>query len=218
MIAGTNRVIIKTKKSYDDTFQTESGMTFYKDPTIRKEFNAVTRAEVVATPMSMNTRRPLIIPGIEATVKDIAPEVEVGDMIHFRYGVIYEDDDSKWPENLVRIDGEYRFYMVFYDEIVAIERGDEIIPVGGHVLMDPIDDKEEDSVIINPYIDKRKDRGLVRYIGTNLSGRKPVTTAGTQVTFRKYNTQSGEPEYVDINGHRYWVVYQDEILAVDEHN
>lgn len=101
---------------------------------------------------------------------DTDMELQVGDRIIFEY-LAYGEAVKNDP-----IDGGY---CIRYDEVLVALRGDQVIPVNGIVLIEPIDITETEEVKemskfleIPDYVKKQKSesRGVVRYIGTPLRG------------------------------------------------
>jgi len=101
---------------------------------------------------------------------DTDMELRVGDRIIFEY-LAYGEAIKNDP-----IDGGY---CIRYDEVLVAIRGEQVIPVNGIVLIEPIDISETEEVkemskflVVPDYVktQKSESRGIVRHVGSPLRG------------------------------------------------
>jgi len=101
---------------------------------------------------------------------DTDMELRVGDRIIFEY-LAYGEAVKNDP-----IDGGY---CIRYDEVLVAIRGEQVIPVNGIVLIEPIDISETEEVkemskflVVPDYVKSQKSesRGIVRHVGSPLRG------------------------------------------------
>ena len=101
---------------------------------------------------------------------DTDMELRVGDRIIFEY-LAYGEAVKNDP-----IDGGY---CIRYDEVLVAIRGEQVIPVNGIVLIEPIDISETEEVkemskflVVPDYVktQKSESRGVVRHVGSPLRG------------------------------------------------
>lgn len=162
---------------------------------------------------------------------DIAPEVEVGDRVYFRKSVL--NNAGNMMGKLKGEDGKDLFiYKVLYDMIICVVRAGKIIPIGGHVLLEPIYEDWQDiykktyyplsgangervarpqkewiKLKAEPGADNM--RGKVAHIGTPLKGEPCDIEVGETVLFKRREALS----FQEIEGGQYIVVTQDQVLA-----
>lgn len=181
-----NYVAIEFDKSRDDTFTTESGWTLYvptmakdpNDPRMETDVDAIrTWGKVVSVPFKTNKN--MLIPvskkegrkTVSRTAADIIPEVQPGDIIHFRYTVMETDENRIITEEGI-------FVLVPYPDIFGIEKEDGTIhPIGSFVFVEPIYDKiiESELIIIPDEINRQKTpKARVLYIGTPFADEQPT--------------------------------------------
>ena len=141
------KIFVKIDKRFQDEIQTESGISFYKDTTYKLEENSTVVGEVVAVPAKIDPHS--ATPG-----SPFFANVEVGDKLYFHFNVTIDE------ENRIEVDSE-ELWMVDYFHAIAIVRDNKIYPVGSYVLVEPIEEKIETSLIIPDTVDKEKCRGKV---------------------------------------------------------
>lgn len=161
-------------------------------------------------------------------MSDIAEEVMVGDRIYFKWRVMYGRNNI-----LARSEGDNPEYLVKvpYDHIYCAVRGGEIIPIGGHVLIQP-EREDEREIMIKTYYDVKdrngnpverpesqwirtkifpdnKDRvGTVFRTGTPLRGDGRYLENGIRVVYK-----TRLKSLLLVEGHRYFIIPQNNILA-----
>lgn len=161
-------------------------------------------------------------------MSDIAEEVMVGDRIYFKWRVMYSRNNilaktgGLNPEYLVKVP---------YDHIYCAVRAGEIIPIGGHVLIEP-QREDESEILVKTYFDFKdkngnpverpesqwirtkifpdnKDRvGTIFRTGTPLRGDRRFLENGMKVVYKTKLTN-----LISVQGHKYFIVQQKNILA-----
>lgn len=161
---------------------------------------------------------------------DIAPEVEIGDQVFFPWTVTHDKRNliAKAPDNKSFI------FKLSYDLIYAVKRAGKVIPIGGHVLVDPLFETW-DSILKPTYypfknpdgtwverpksewiqiktVPRTVDRtGVIKYIGTPLSGEKLRLKVGMKILY-KPKLQSLQ----DIDGEKLFIIPQNQVLCYQE--
>lgn len=160
-------------------------------------------------------------------MKDIQEDVRLNDTIYFKFRILSD------PNNRVAQspDGSEFIYRVPYDQIYCIVRGEEIIPVGGNVFIDPELETLESILVPTyfPHLDENGERvprpkefwiqkkqfpemvdriGTVMHIGPPLKGEKCSIKAGMKVL---YKTRLKTLQ--KIEGKKYIIIPQNKILA-----
>ena len=185
------KIFVKIDKRFQDEVQTESGITFYKDTSFKLEENSTVTGEVVAIPAKHDMMA--VTPNNEFFFN-----VEVGDKLYFHFNVTIDE------ENRIEVDGQ-ELWMVDYFHAIAIVRGGKIIPVGSYVLVEPIEEKIETSLIVPDVVEKEKCRGKV--VASNVD----------------YVPEGAEVEYEEIGkfwniieGKRLYCMFYDNIILIYE--
>lgn len=225
MKTAANHVAIEFDKSRDDEIMTKSGLTLYvptmekdpNDPRMETDMNAIrTWGKVAATPFKLNNK--MILPlgkqvkgkDVNRTAADIEPEVQVGDIIHFRY-LAMETSENRITTS------EGTFQMIPYPDIFGIEREDGTIhPIGSYVFIEPVYEKviESDLIIIPDEFNKKKtEKGKVLYIGTPFKDEPGIEVEEGDVVI--YKTDWAEKHKLRT-GDWVEVIYQDDVLAIVE--
>lgn len=93
---------------------------------------------------------------------EINNELQEGDLI-----VYYYNADS-WGNGNYWIDGQDVYFFIRYDSVYFAIRGDEIIPVNGYNLVEPIDEFAWRNSKLELPEKKSKKYGYVRHVGTPL--------------------------------------------------
>jgi hypothetical protein len=163
-------------------------------------------------------------------LQDISMEVEVGDTIYFNYKTLRYDTSfvGYFPFN-----GEVvPVYKVKYDSVYCSVRNKKIIPIGGHVLLQPdlqsFDERhiptysdtlldqdgnpqinpKEKWIQINVEPEGRYLRAYVKHIGTPLKGWSKVAEEGDLVVLRKIDTKKSLYPVRTIEGEDFIVTRQ----------
>lgn len=187
MISPT-QIIVKFEKRLNDELDFNGGK-IYLDPTYRQEHNAFPYGTVVNPPK----RNPFLME------ENFHYNVQSGDRLYVNYGVLMD------LNNCIENDGE-EYWMVDYYMALAVVRDGKIIPVGNHVLIEPIEEEFTSSLII-PEMSKKKilTRGIV------YSSNDPEIPVGRTVSFEERGMFENE-----IEGKKLFVMYNSNILCVHE--
>jgi len=160
-----NSVLVKFDPPYNHI--DVAGVKMQIDTTYNPMEHAVTSGIVTGLPTKLiyNPDDPA-----KTMLYDTDMELQVGDRIIFEY-LAYGEAMKNDP-----IDGSH---VIRYDEVLVAIRGEEIIPVNGIVVVEPIDITETEEVKkmssileVPDYVkwQKSETRGIVRHIGTPLRG------------------------------------------------
>lgn len=205
MRAPNQRIIVRADDMYKYYVQ-HGSLNLYVDPLYNKGRHKVRSAEVVAVPS-----------GMEYWSK-IVPEVQVGDLVYFHYNALTED--SALPDNP-------GLWVIEYERVFCSVRGGDIVMIGGRILAEPVFDDDITEVEVGGVMTKVKlsKSGLVKelhpeynlkrarlsYIGTPLIDHDAVPIKTGDVF---YYVSNGD--FVNnINGKDYFVMFQEDILAID---
>jgi co-chaperonin GroES (HSP10) len=162
--APSGKVFVKISKRFNDEIVTESGIRLFVDTTWRPEWNTVIHGEVVSIPHKL---------GRQFENVGICPEVQVGDKIYFSWMVTLKKDRLFEVEEE---DGSYsQYWVVDYFHIWCVVRNEQVIMIGGKVLVEPITEVKEEkygSIIIPDAYRKEKllMKGILRHIGEPVEG------------------------------------------------
>jgi len=139
------KIFVTIEKRFQDEVKTESGIVFYKETSFRPEENSTIFGDVVGVPdkydHSMGT-------------EDFKANVQVGDKLYFNFLVTIDD------ENRVEIDGK-EYWMVDYFNAIAVVRDGVILAVGDHILIEPIEEEIDSTLIIPDMVNKEGNKGKV---------------------------------------------------------
>ena len=141
MISPT-QIVVKFEKRLNDELDFNGGK-IYLDPTYRPEHNAFPYGVVVNPPK----RNPFIIDDV------FHYNVQSGDRIYVNYGVLMD------LNNCIEHDGE-EYWLVDYYMALAVVRDGQVIPVGNHVLIEPMEEEVSNSTLIIPEIVSFEERGM----------------------------------------------------------
>lgn len=203
MRAGVNKVIVQVESTIQDHVILNNGFKLYLEIEEKVEHIAQTKGKVIAIPDRLNGKTPDLLPD-EVSYSDMALEVEVGDIAHFRYRITNHEGYC--------IDPFEKQYYVPYEDIFCIERDGRIIPIGGWVLMEKLEESTfKSKLIVDPFKIEKKGFGKIRYIGTPIAGQQlsPLPKVGDEVLYESF---SGEK--YKINGEEFLMVYQHEIIMI----
>jgi co-chaperonin GroES (HSP10) len=139
------KIFVKIDKRFQNEIETESGLRLYKDTSFRPEENSTIVGDVVAVPDKYD----------RAMGSDqFKANVIAGDKLYFNFLVTVDE------ENRIEVDGE-EYWMVDYFNAIALVRDGGLIPVGDYILIEPIDEKIESTLIIPDTVDREGNRGRV---------------------------------------------------------
>lgn len=181
------KIIVTLEKKFIDELDFNGGK-IYLDPTYRPEWNAFPYGTVVASPM----RNPNL------PIQDFHYNVKDGDRLYLNYGVVND------PSNLIEHDGK-EYWMVDYFMALAVVRDGNIIPVGEHILIEPIEEEVSNDHIIIPEMSRKKivNRGKV------FASNDESIPVGSTVMFEEQGMFENE-----IEGRKLFVMFNSNILGI----
>jgi len=153
------------------------------------------------------------------TIADIDPIIRPGDKIYFYYNAI-----NAWRYK-IEIDGEY-YRELDYTDVICVVRDGEILPVGGHMLVEPYFGKDvtqegfkqtrikvkSHNGIITELVTKPKDIfGIVKKISAPLKNDEIGCKVGDMILFKDYAAF-----IQNIEGREYYAMYYWDALAIME--
>lgn len=162
--APAGKVFVKIGKRFQDEIVTPSGIRLFIDPTWKPEWNVCIHGEVVSIPHKL---------GRQLENRGIYPDVQVGDKIYFSWMVTLKKDRLFEVEEE---DGSFsQYWVVDYFHIWCAVRNEQIIMIGGKLLVEIITEVKEEkigSIIIPEAYRKQKlvKKGILRHIGEPLEG------------------------------------------------
>lgn len=176
-------------------------------------------------PMFKPGQRRVIVGDVHAVCDDmysysnIANDLKAGDKVYFHYNAISED---------ALIPDQKGLWLIDYDRVFCAVRGGEIIMMGGRILAEPVYDEDIVEIDIEGVKQKAKltASGLVKeinpghnlvrarlsHMGNPLIGDDHVPIKPGDVFFYIKNADFKNT----IEGKDYFVMMQDEILAIDD--
>lgn len=209
---GPNLFLLELDKKLNNTILSKGGMEFFIYTEIKKEWNLRTWGKVAALPCKLNDRPTMADPfpweGETVPYSKLDLDIEVGETVHFRYR-------NNIEEMFLLVDGVY-YLAVPADEIFAVERDGELIPVGGKMLVDRIEEKKfkSDLLIIPDKFDVERPEFKARVYreGKPLKGDNPTGTQLGDTVWLEHM-----PEDQDFGqGRKYSVIYQRDVLAYEK--
>lgn len=233
--AVTDYVYFVVDKEKEDTIDSKVG-TLYLNPDFEHGLHHRIYGTVVSVPQKLSNNNLAFFKddpgkpypkdylkgvGIWVTMSDIDPIIRKGDRIYYHFNAISEDNRLKGYFE----DTKSKTFRVGYDQIFCVVREGEIIPVGGHVLVEKVFDPGVEEIEVKgvKVMAKTSASGLVTEVGS-----KPVSYAGTiayigapfkcdpdlglvagdKIVFTK------ESDWVNkIEGKEYYVMRQRDIIA-----
>ena len=183
MISPT-KIIIKLEKTHIEELDFNGGKIWF-DPTYNPEHNVVPFGYVHSVPK----RNPRF------DQHDFVYNVQVGDKLYFNYGVV-GDKHNYLGDGLWIVD----YYMA-----LAVSRAGELIPVGEHILVEPIIETVTNNTIIIPesHNKVKATRGVVA------ASNEPAIPVGSEVIFQKRGMFEN-----DIEGKKLYVMYNDNVMGI----
>lgn len=179
-----NKILITVEKRFNDEVDFNGGK-LWVDPTYRPEWNAIPHGEVVAVPENP--------PSIS---EDFVCNVKVGDKLYFNYLVVTDDN------NRLLVDGK-EYWMVDYYHALALVRDGKVIPVGEHILIEPIIEEMKNDFIIIPDSVKK----VVKTEGKVFASNDTEIPVGAHVGFEDRGMFENE-----IEGNKLFVMFNSNIL------
>lgn len=182
------KIFIKVEKRFQDEVDFNGGK-IYLDPSFRPEWNAFPYGTVHSTPL-----RNVFI------TDDFVYNVQVGDKLYFNFVVVIDES------NLIEHKGE-EYWAVDYFQALAVVRDGKIIPVGEHILIEPIVEEVKHDTIIIPEMSRKKTLSKGRVYGSN----DPEIPNSSIVSFEERGMFENE-----IEGKKLFVMFNSNILCIHE--
>lgn len=182
------KIIVTMEKKYQDELDFNGGK-IYLDPSYRPEWNAFPYGTVVSVPAHNRF-----------VSDDFVFNVEVGDRIYLNYGVILDES------NMIEHEGK-EYWLVDYFMALALVRDGKIIPVGEHILIQPMEEEVKNDLLVIP--DMAKKKVLTR--GKVYSSNDPEIPEGAIVSFEDRGMFENE-----IEGVKLFVMFNSNILCTHE--
>lgn len=184
-----NKIFVQIEKKFQDEVETESGITFYKDTSYNLEENSTTFGTVVGVPEHVD----------KVTVgQDFAHNVQVGDKLYFNFNVVIDED------NMIEHDGE-QYWTIDYWNAIAIVRDGVVKPVGSYILIEPITEEVQSSILIIPDSAKTVERNK----GIVFASNDPEIPEGSTVEYDKVGKF-----WNIIEGKRLYCMYNENIFFI----
>lgn len=199
------KIIVKAEDMYN-YYAKHGNLTLYVDPLFKRGHRKVRVADVVAIPDKLEDWCRIV------------PDVRVGDRIYFHYNALKEDNMLPDHKGL---------WVIQYDQVFCTVRSGEIIMIAGRILAEPMFDDDVVEIDVNGHKQKAKltASGLVKeinpehslkkaklaHIGNPQVGDDPVPIEKGQIF---YYIKNGDFKN-EIEGKEYFVMYQEDILAVE---
>lgn len=180
------KILITLEKKYQDELDFNGGK-IYLDPSYRPEWNAFQYGTVHSVPLRN-----------QFVTDDFVFNVKEGDKLYINYGVIIDET------NCLEVDGQ-EYWLVDYFQALATVRGEDIIPVGEHILIEPIVEEVTHDTLIIPELAKKK----ITNKGKVFASNDPSIPNGSTVLFEERGMFENE-----IEGKKLFVMYNSNILGI----
>lgn len=183
------KIFVSIEKRFNDEVVTESGLKLYKDSSFNPEENSTTVGVVEAIPAKHDTKN--FLPDFQFNVKE-------GDRLYFNFNITID------PANCVEVDGK-EYWMVDYFDAIALVRDGEIHPVGSYLLVEPMEEEIETTLIVPDIVNKEGNRGKV------VASNDPEIPVGSEIEYegigKFWNIIEGSRLYCMMN-HNAMYVYE----------
>jgi co-chaperonin GroES (HSP10) len=206
MKVSSQKIIIRSEDIYD-YWAKHGNLTLYVDPMFKPGQRKIVTGEVVDVCDTMESWN------------KISPDILVGDKLYFHYNALKEDN---------AIPDKSGLWVIDYDTVFCAVRGGQIVMIGGRILAEPIFDNDIVDIDVDGFKHKAKltSSGLVKELdpGHNMNKAKLMHIGKPRIGDPEVDIKVGDVFYYikngdfknTIEGKEYFVMYQDEILAVDE--
>lgn len=180
-----NKIFVTVEKKWEDEIKLES-VTLYKDTSYAEEWNVRCWGMVHSVPGRVST---------QDFDDDFQVNVLPGDKLYFNFGVLLDMD------NLI-LEGGEEYWAVDYFQAIAVVRDGKVIPVGSHILIEPIVEEVTSSLLIIPELAQKQEtnRGIV------YASNSPAIPDGSMVEFDPIGKFENE-----IEGHKVFAMYNQNI-------
>jgi co-chaperonin GroES (HSP10) len=185
MKAPLNKIFVTVEKKWEDEIKLDT-ITLYKDTSYAQEWNVVQNGIVHSIP----NRVDMLFYG-----KDFLTNVQVGDKLYFNFGVLLDND------NLIEWEGK-QYWAVDYFQAIAVVRDGKIIPVGSHILIQPIVEEVTSSLLVIPELAKNKEENKGKVFASN----QDTIPEGSVVEYDPIGKFENE-----IEGHKVYAMFNDNI-------
>jgi co-chaperonin GroES (HSP10) len=139
------KIFVSIEKRFQDEIVTDGGLKLYYDHTYKPEDNSTIVGVVEAIPAKHD---------LANFPDDFIFNVQVGDRLYFHFNIVHD------MSNMIEVDGK-QYWMVDYFDAIALVRDSQIHPVGSYVLIEPLEEKIESSLIIPEIVEREGCRGVV---------------------------------------------------------
>lgn len=186
MKAPLNRIFVTVDKKFEDEIKL-GDLTLYKDTSYAPEWNARCYGMVHSIPNRVDKSH------FEA---DFQENVQPGDKLYFNFGILLDD------ENLLVEDGK-EYWAVDYFQAIAVVRDGNIIPVGSHILIEPIVEEVTHSFLIIPELAQKKEENRGKVYASN----DPSIPVGSIVEYDEIGKFENE-----IEGKKLYAMFNHNVL------
>lgn len=181
------KIFVKIEKRFNDEIVTESGLKLYYDHTYSPEENSTIVGEVVAVPAKYDRNN---------YGPDFQFNVKAGDKLYFHFNIVQDE------ANMIEVDGQ-QLWMVDYFDAIALVRDASIIPVGSYILIDPLKETIDTSLIVPETVDTEGNRGIV------VASNDPEIPVGAEVEYEEIGKF-----YNMIEGRRLYCMFNNNVLLI----
>lgn len=157
------KIFVTIEKRFKDEIVTDGGLKLYYDSSFHPEENSTIVGTVAAIPAKYEPTH---------FADDFQFNVQVGDKLYFHFNVVLDES------NCIEVDGQ-QYWMVDYFDAIALVRDSKIAPVGSYVLVEPIDEVIESSLIIPDVVEREGCRGVV------VASNDPELPEGVEVEYEE---------------------------------
>lgn len=182
-----NKIYVTVDKKYQDEIKL-TAITLYKDTTFEPEWNVTTFGTVHSLPKRVETKW---------AENDFQVNVKVGDKLYFNYQTLLDEN------NCIEHEGQ-EYWAVEYFQALAVVRDGEIIPVGSHILVEPIDEEVTHSFLYIPELAQKKETNRGKVFKSNLAEIPTGSIVEYDPVGKFENEIEGKKLYVMFNSNIYY--------------
>lgn len=150
-----NKILVKPNREMDELLLTE-GNKIYIDPSFAQEKHVPTSGEVINVCKKLNDFQMHWKTSIE---------VKSGDLVFYSFEAAYDclNDTGK----IFVDENNTKYFLLDYFDLFVAKRGEEIIPVNGYVLCEPVEEELTSKIQLPEFLKRtRSDKfGRVVYLG-----------------------------------------------------
>ncbi len=205
MKAGPHRIIIKVPANRWEDAVTINGKEILIDASWKPTEDVKICAEVAAA--ALRAKHPDLdfgTRGINQLRKvSIKPEVKAGDLAYFDYKSLLDVD------RFFYLDGELHSWVDYYD-VFCVKRGDELIMIGSHILVEPYTEDSKYGQLLDPFAKESETIGTLAAIGSPLNGLDKIPAVkGDKLLFPSHCAFKNK-----IEGKEYYIMKQHQVLVI----